>query len=236
MSSLLNTISRMGEDFKGLTQKPELLARRLYSPRGEPAAVASMPLDCRFNRHSQCRANLWQTTKKSLALFLTEQMLGRQPSNFALKADSWGKPEIWLGAGPGPALSFSWVAGRLWAAVDIFESCLGLDVAAPEEFYGSYPHHRVFGETDWPTAMALAAGERAEAAALLWTVKEAAVKAEGHGFHFLSPKKIEVNFAGSAERTYYWSVCLDKDHKYPKDYMAVSIRLEKVWLSLAWAQ
>ena len=196
-----------------------------------------MPAFCRSGTHTGQSTNIWQATKKSLALFLTEQVLGRHLPEFALKSDSWGKPEIWLGAARGPALSFSWSAGRLWAAVGPAESSLGLDAAAPEDFLEPYPHHRVFLEMEWETAMTLTAGDRAEAAALLWTVKEAAVKAEGHGFHLLSPKQVQVIFAGSGEQGYLSWVYLDGNHTDRRNhYIALSVRLEKIWLSVAWGR
>jgi phosphopantetheinyl transferase len=235
MNSLQKRIATEIKGLGGLTQRPTLLAPVLYSPWGEPAAVAAMAAYCRSRTHTGQNATLWQATKKSLALFLTEQVLGRQLPEFILKSDSRGKPEIWLGAAPGPALSFSWSAGQLWAAVGRAESSLGLDAAAPEEFFGSYPYHRIFMKTEWETAMTLAAGDRPEAAALLWTVKEAAVKAEGYGFHLLSPKQVQVNFAGSEEQGYCWCVCLEGSHTHRRnETMAVSVRLDKIWLSVAW--
>lgn len=237
MSSLQQRISDEAEGLGGLTQKPELISPGLYSPWGEPAALAAMPTFSRSGTHTGPSANLWQATKKSLAFFLTEQVLGRKIPEFALMSNYWGKPEIWLGATPGPALSFSWSAGQLWAAVGRTGCSLGLDAAAPEEFFGSYPHHRVFMKTEWETAMTLAAGDPPEAAALLWTVKEAAVKAEGHGFHLLSPKQVQVNFAGSEEQGYFWGVCLDGDHTQRRNQSWVaSVRLDKIWLSVAWGR
>ena len=187
-------------------------------------------------------ARLRQAAKESLARFLAEHLLERELPDLALDSDPLGKPRIWLGAAPGPALSFSWSAGRLWAAMGRSESGLGLDAAAPEEFAGSYPHQRVFMEAEWQTAITLAAGDRAEAAALLWSVKEAVVKAKGCGFHFLSPRQVKVQFAAPGEHGYLWRGCLenpDQDGNLPggrEPCLAVSVRLKEVWLSVAWCR
>ena len=158
-------------------------------------------------------------------------MLERTPPEFILKSDPWGKPEIWLNGVPGPAISFSWSAGRLWAAAGRPGNSLGLDAAAPEEFAGSYPHQRVFTETERQTAITLARGDAAEAAALLWSVKEAVVKAAGCGFHFLSPKQVQVRFTGQGESGYLWRGCLQGIDQDENQYEAESFmwRSRFVW-------
>ncbi|MFI5355402.1 MAG: 4'-phosphopantetheinyl transferase superfamily protein, partial [Desulfobaccales bacterium] len=130
----------------------------------------------------------------------------------------------------------------LWAAVGSSDSALGLDVATPGEFAGSYPHQRVFLEAEWQTAVTLTAGNREEAAALLWSVKEAVVKAWGWGFHFLSPRQVEVQFAGPGEHGYLWHGYLG--NPAPPGTLpggreacsAVSVCLKEVWLSVAWGR
>jgi phosphopantetheinyl transferase len=180
--------------------------------------------------------------KESLARFLAEQLLERKLPDFTLGRDPLGKPHILLGAAPGPALSFSWSAGRLWAAVGRSESGLGLDAAAPEEFAGSYPHQRVFMEAEWQAGVTLTTGNRKEAAAMLWSVKEAVVKAWGCGFHFLSPRQVEAQFAGLGEPGYLWHGCLgnpDPVGTLPggrEPCPAVSVRLKEVWLSVGWGR
>ena len=97
-----------------------------------------------------------------------------------------GQPRLRLNGRPGPAVSFSQAAGCLWAALT-FAGQVGVDAALPSEFEENYPWARAFrpAELDW--ARPLSGGDTAGAAALLWALKEAAVKALGVGFHLLDP-------------------------------------------------
>jgi hypothetical protein len=226
----------------GPTQRPALAAPMFYSPQGEPALVASMPAALPASGPGAESRLQWEAAKEALARFLAKHLLVRNLSALTLERDPLGKPQICLGATPGPAISFSWSAGRLWAALGRPECGLGVDAAAPREFAGSYPHQRVFRESEWQTAVTLTAGNREEAAALLWSVKEAVVKAWGCGFHFLSPRQVEVQVAGPGEHGYLWHGCLgnpDRDGPLPEGREpcpAVSVRLKEVWLSVAWGR
>ena len=226
----------------GARQRPTLVGKVFYSPRGEPALVASTPVALRSHIQGWEGRLAWQAAKESLARFLAEHLLERELPDLTLKPDPLGKPQIWMGAAPGPALSFSWSTGRLWAAVGRSESDLGLDVAAPREFAGSYPHRRVFTEAEWREAVTLTAGNQEEAAALLWSVKEAVVKARGCGFHFLSPRQVEVQFAVQGEHGYLWQGYLENPglgRTIPGGQQpcpVVSVRLKEVWLSVAWSR
>jgi phosphopantetheinyl transferase len=217
---------------------PSLLSPAFVSPRGEPALVAWTPAAPPASRQGGEGARLRQAVKESLALFLAEHLLERQISGLTVEADSLGQPRMWLGAAPGPALSLSWSAGRLWGAVGRSGSGLGLDAAAPEEFPSSYPHRRVFKEAEWQAAVTLTAGDGAEAAALLWSVKEAVVKAMGCGFHFAGPKKVHVQCTAQDEHGYFWWGSLDNpDQNRPggrEACSAISVRLQEVWLTVAW--
>ena len=113
------------------------------------------------------------------------------PGTVSLESTALGQPRLILGGQPGPAVSFSQAAGRLWAAMTPAGQ-VGVDAAMPAEFEESYPWARAFrpAELDW--ARPMGAGATAAAAALLWSLKEAAVKALGVGFHFLDPLAVEV--------------------------------------------
>jgi phosphopantetheinyl transferase len=108
-----------------------------------------------------------------------------------LELTALGQPRLRLNGQPGPAVSFSQAAGRLWAALTSAGQ-VGVDVALSSEFEAGYPMARAFrpGELDW--ARPLSGGDTARGAALLWTLKEAAVKALGVGFHLLDPLAVEV--------------------------------------------
>jgi phosphopantetheinyl transferase len=108
----------------------------------------------------------------------------------SLELTALGQPRLFLGGQPGPAISFS-QAGRIYAAMTCTGQ-VGVDAAMPAEFEAGYPLARAFrpAELDW--ARPLSGGDTAGAAALLWALKEAAVKALGVGFHFLDPLAVEV--------------------------------------------
>jgi len=103
-----------------------------------------------------------------------------------------GRPQLLLGEYPGPAISFSEGGGKVWAALCGDESDIGIDVAGTDEFHGEYPFHRVFHPTELQHALRLAGDDLGEASALLWSIKEAVVKALGCAFHLVAPRQIIV--------------------------------------------
>jgi phosphopantetheinyl transferase (holo-ACP synthase) len=108
-----------------------------------------------------------------------------------------GRPSTRLGEDRGPAISFSTAGGRVWAALASDESAIGIDLAGAEEFQGQYPVERVFHPEELQHAEKLAGGNMAAAAALLWSTKEAVVKALGCGFHLVDPRQITVHPSAS---------------------------------------
>lgn len=107
-----------------------------------------------------------------------------------------GRPHLLLGKSQGPAISFSEGGGQLWAALCGDGSDIGIDVAGPDEFKREfqidYPFDRVFHSQELQHALRLADGDLEKASALLWSVKEAVVKALGCAFHLVDPKQITV--------------------------------------------
>ena len=103
-----------------------------------------------------------------------------------------GKPYLLLGEYRGPAISFSEGGGKVWAALSGDESDIGIDVAGTDDFQGEYPFRRVFHPEELQHALRLAGGDLAEASALLWSIKEAVVKALGCAFHLVEPRHITV--------------------------------------------
>jgi hypothetical protein len=65
-------------------------------------------------------------------------------------------------------------------------------VAGTDEFQREYPFHRVFHAQELQHALGLAGGDLEKASALLWSIKEAVVKALGCGFHLVDPRQITV--------------------------------------------
>lgn len=104
-----------------------------------------------------------------------------------------GNPLLMVGEFPGPAISFSTSGGRVWAALFGGESDIGIDVAGCDEFPGNYPMRRVFTPEELQHALRLTGGDPTAACALLWSVKEAFVKALGCAFHFVDPLQIRVS-------------------------------------------
>ncbi len=133
--------------------------------------------------------------KERLVQRLLASLPGQEPGGVSgpvsLEVTALGQPRLKLKGQPGPAVSFSLGAGRVWAAM-ASTGQVGVDAALPQEFEAGYPLARVFrpSELDW--ARPLSGDDTPRAAALLWALKEAAVKALGVGFHLLDPLAVEV--------------------------------------------
>ena len=112
---------------------------------------------------------------------------------FRLVHDPLGRPHLLVGEHRGPAISFSTAGEEVWAALCGDRSDIGIDVAGSAEFQEGYPVHRVFHVRELHQAMELAGGDPANAAALLWSVKEAVAKALGCAFHLVKPRDIHVD-------------------------------------------
>jgi phosphopantetheinyl transferase len=105
---------------------------------------------------------------------------------------SLGRPHLQLGEYRGPAISFSEGGGRLWAALCGNESDIGIDVSGADEFQRGYPLDRVFHPQELQHALRVTGGDLEKASALLWSIKEAVVKALGCAFHLVDPRQITV--------------------------------------------
>ncbi|MGC2063123.1 MAG: 4'-phosphopantetheinyl transferase superfamily protein [Thermodesulfovibrionales bacterium] len=107
-----------------------------------------------------------------------------------------GRPHLLLGECQGPAISFSMGGRKVWAALCGDESDIGIDVAGADEFQrefkSEYPFHRVFHPEELQHALRMVDGNLEEASALLWSIKEAVVKALGCAFHLVDPLQITV--------------------------------------------
>lgn len=135
-----------------------------------------------------------------------------------LIADRLGKPHLMLGSLQGPAISFSEGGGRVWAALCADESDVGIDAAEAAEFGGVYPFHRVFNAEELEYALAAADGDLKNASALLWSIKEAVVKALGCAFNLADPLQVHVypSMIGADGNS---------DYEEPFDGFAFSVRL-----------
>jgi len=180
--------------------------------------------------------------KECLALLLRDHFPAARTQDLALTRSPLGKPHLLVDGIPGPPVSFSWSAGAWWAALGTSNSWIGLDAAAPGEFSSDYPVHKVFNSKEWQRALSLTAGNREEAAALLWSVKEAVVKAHGCGYHFFGPRQIRAEFAGLGEQGPRWRGRLEAPCPHPpppgsREIIPVtSSRQHQVWVAVAWMQ
>ena len=150
-------------------------------------------------------------------------------SDYSLEKDALGRPLLCSGQARGPSISFSRVPGSTWAAMSEVKG-LGIDAALPEEFDAPYPAHRVFGRDELDRALRLCGGGLREASALLWSAKEAAVKALGCGFHFFGPLEVKVEKIRPARRGFLF--LLDAG-------ICVPVRTQRhgrLWVSIAWIE
>ena len=154
-----------------------------------------------------------------------------------------GRPHLLLGEYRGPAISFSEGGGKVWAALCGDESDIGIDVAGPDEFQrefqSEYPFHRVFHPQELQQALRLAGGDLEKASALLWSIKEAVVKALGCAFHLVDPRHINVYPSAVEDCGYTFPVGLSGKarERFPlvagQPLWVRSLPQGKTWLSIA---
>ena len=191
--------------------------------------------------------------KQRLASILWEHLVGMEGSpwtdrRFSNRADlpiqvvhdPLGRPQLLPGECEGPAISFSEGGGKIWAALCGDTSDIGIDAAETDEFPKEYPFNRVFHAQELQHALRLASGDSEKAAALLWSAKEAAVKALGCAFHLVDPRQIYV-YPSAAEKDgwYTFTVCLSGKAlvRFPiaagRSLCVRSLPQSKMWLSIA---
>lgn len=161
--------------------------------RVEPVFYGSLARDTEACRHLLVSA-LWEhLLGLKSPLWEHGQTSGRAAFPVQVLSGPLGKPCLQVGGFRGPAVSFSEGGGKVWAALSADESDIGIDVAGADEFPIDYPAHRVFHPEELQQALRLTDGDLANACALLWSVKEAAVKALGCAFHFVDPLQVRVS-------------------------------------------
>ena len=153
--------------------------------------------------------------------------------------DPLGRPQLLLGEYQGPAISFSEGGGKIWAALCGDTSDIGIDVAGTDEFHREYPFHRVFHPQELHHALGLADGDLKKASALLWSIKEAVVKALGCAFHLVDPRQITVYPSAGRDGGYTFPVDLSGKSlvRFPiasrGSLWVRSLPERKTWLSIA---
>lgn len=203
----------MAKDCQGLT----VHAVSFVHGRG-PVLYASMP--CPNETLKGCGTNgaedkhrlistLWDHLLAMESPFWkSRQSSGRAAFPTQVVRGPLGRPRLLLGEYGGPAISFSEGGGKIWAALCGDNSDIGIDAAGPDEFQGEYPVHRVFHAHEFQYALLLAGGDPEKASALLWSIKEAVVKALGCAFHLVHPRQITVYPSRGEEGGYTFPVVL----------------------------
>ncbi len=120
-----------------------------------------------------------------------------------------GGPCLLLGDKQGPSLSFSHGKERLWAAM-CSKGRVGIDMAYPEEFAAGYPFARAFRPEELDCARALCHNDTARGAALIWSAKEASVKATGAGFNRFDPLQVRVGAPLLMQEGFLFEVLADR--------------------------
>jgi phosphopantetheinyl transferase len=130
-------------------------------------------------------------------------------NTLTLQKSALGRPCILIGDKPGPSLSFSHGEGRIWAAM-CGTGSVGIDVAYPEEFAGDYPFARAFRPEELDFARELCHNDTTRGLALIWSAKEASVKATGAGFNRLDPLDVRVGAPLLREQGILFEVLADR--------------------------
>jgi len=213
-------------------------------PQRGPVFYASLPSDTAPPKGHETKHRLVSTLWDHLVTTESHLCKPSQTPNsaaFPIQVESGvlGRPHLLLGGYRGPAISFSEGGGKVWAALSGDMSDIGIDVAGSDEFQGEYPFHRVFHPQELHHALRLAGGDLAGAAALLWSVKEAVVKALGCAFHLVEPRHITVHPSEGGEGGYTFPVGLSGKAlvRFPlvpgQSLLVRSLPQGKLWLSIA---
>jgi phosphopantetheinyl transferase (holo-ACP synthase) len=205
----------MGKDCQGIT-----VHTVNFDHRGGSAFYASLPGDGKTVKG--CRANA-EGDKNRLVSFLLDHiatmgnplweclyLLDRAAFPIHVIRGPLGRPHLLLGKHRGPAISFSEGGGKVWAALCGDASDIGIDVAETDEFQGEYPFSRVFHDHELQHALKLTGGDLGKASALLWSIKEAVVKAIGCAFHLVAPRQVHIYPSTGGNGGYIFPVCLSR--------------------------
>ena len=213
-----------------------------------PSMHPSNDPDCHGTNREEAKHRLVSTLWDHLATMESPLWKGCQSSSgtafpIQLIRGPLGRPHLLLGEYRGPAISFSEGGGKVWAALSGDASDIGIDVAGADEFPGEYPFSRVFHPEELEHALSLADGDQGRASALLWSVKEAVVKALGCAFHLVDPRQITVypsaNGAAGVDEGYAFPVGLSGKAlmRFPmaagRTLWVRSFPQRKMWLSIA---
>ena len=151
---------------------------------------------------------LWRPATR-LTSFWTDVTSGGL-ADVEVRADRLGRPIAFVGTTPGPPISFTHSSGRTWGALNLGTSHIGIDTATPDDFAERYPFDRAFHPWEFSSALQHTDDYGESAAALLWSIKESAVKALGCGFRLLSSLDLSVTLERATGDRLTFSVFLSK--------------------------
>jgi phosphopantetheinyl transferase (holo-ACP synthase) len=209
---------------------------------------ACLPCDAKPGADHQARRTADQIHLVSILLGPLAGMDGSSGTNsrFSDRAkesiqivhDPLGRPQLLLGECEGPAISFSEGGGKRWAALCQDAAGIGIDAAETADFPTGYPFHRVFHAQELGHALRLTGGDWKRASALLWSIKEAAVKALGCGFHLVDPLHLCVDSSiAETDGRHFFTVRLSGKalarFPIPAGLWVHSLFQESMWLSIA---
>ncbi|HMK33422.1 MAG TPA: 4'-phosphopantetheinyl transferase superfamily protein [Desulfomonilaceae bacterium] len=148
-----------------------------------------------------------------------------------------GKLHLMIAGREEGSISFSHVPGITWAALCL-DARIGIDVTQFHEFLEPYPFHRAFCEEEAACSIAAGAGPISTSAALIWSAKEAAVKAVGSGFHLLDPLHVKIRVTSFEQGQAYSEAHVERS---PEQYSSCepcgltvrSFRRGEGWVSIA---
>jgi len=150
-----------------------------------------------------------------------------------------GEPLLLVGGRRGPSISFSHLAGKTWGALSAGKASIGIDAACADEFRPPYPLLRAFAIEEFAACLAITPASDEEAAALLWSVKEAAAKAIGCGFRFVDPLNLVASVPRDADAETTFEVNLVGRPLKRLPWMAArtvsvqSLNIDGIWISVA---
>ena len=160
-------------------------------------------------------------------------------SEIQIISDILGKPELYVDGHEGPSVSFSHAAAATWGALCWTGGIVGIDVAFRDEFPHNYPFHRAFHDEEFSKAIEITDGNISEAAALLWTAKEAVVKCIGTAFHLIDPLELRIAASVRPSEEYHCTVCFhdkvfERLPELPESFIGVlTLMKEGVGVSVA---
>jgi len=168
--------------------------------------------------------------KNALALRLLQDAdatLSQKRNAQLFKSDRYGCPRFIMRHLSPIKISFSYQGQVIWAAVAQAKA-LGIDVENPENFSSPYPFDRVFINDEFRHVTDFCAN-REDAAALLWSCKEAAVKNLGLGFHYMDPRDVRI-CSCLEEAPFSFRLLVMTP---PKNILVVAKREQHLWLAIA---